>query len=101
MSTPRAVVRADPGALEGLIPAWRLSLRAANKSPKTIRTYMDAAQQLQDFLAGAGMPTDAASVRREHVEAFIVHLTETRSASTAATRYRALQQLWKWLLEEG
>jgi integrase len=47
------------------------------------------------------MTTDVTAPHREHVETFIVHLTETRSASTAATRYRDLQQFFKWLVEEG
>jgi site-specific recombinase XerD len=47
------------------------------------------------------MPTDVAKLRREHVEAFIVELVATRSASTAAVRYRSLQQFFKYLVEEG
>jgi site-specific recombinase XerD len=47
------------------------------------------------------MPTSAASIKREHVEAFIVHLLERHSPSTAANRFRSLQQLFRWLEEEG
>jgi hypothetical protein len=45
---------------------------------------------LEAFLVEAGMTTDVTALHREHIETFIVHLTETRSASTAATRYRGL-----------
>jgi site-specific recombinase XerD len=93
--------KADPSDLAALVPAWKLSLRAANKSPKTIKAYLEAGTQLHAYLAAQGMPTNVPAIRREHVEAFIVELTTTKSASTAATRYRALQQLWRWLLEEG
>jgi site-specific recombinase XerD len=100
-ASSRPVADAAPGSLAGLIPSWTLSLHAGRKSPKTVRTYLDAAEQLLAFLETAGMPTDVDSIRREHVEAFIVHLIDTRSASTAATRFRALQQLFKWLEDEG
>jgi integrase len=34
------------------------------------------------------------------VEAFISHLVDTRSASTASVRFRALQQFFAWLVDE-
>jgi len=41
-------------------------------------------------------------VRRDHVEAYLENLySQGRSASTVATRFRALQQLFKWLADEG
>jgi site-specific recombinase XerD len=101
MSRPNLTVRGEPGSLESLIPGWRLSLRAANRAPKTIKSYLEAADQFLGFLDVHGMPTQIEAIRREHVEAFIVHLADTRSATTAATRYRALQQLFRWLVEEG
>ena len=89
------------GDLAVLTPSWTLHLRAANLSPRTIDNYLLAANQLVAFLSTSGMPTQASAVRREHVEAYIVDVAERRTASTAATRYRGLQQLFKWLLEEG
>ena len=47
------------------------------------------------------MPTDVVAIKREHIESFVVLLNETRSASTANNRYRALQQFFKWLEAEG
>jgi site-specific recombinase XerD len=89
------------GDLGHLLPSWELHLRALNRSPKTLTTYLEAARQLLAFLAGRGMPTHAASIHREHVEAFLVHLQQTRSSSTAANRYRSLRQLFRWLEEDG
>jgi site-specific recombinase XerD len=94
-------VDTGPGSLAALVPSWELSLRAARKSPKTIKTYLEASTQFGAYLAETGMPTAVASIRREHVEAFIAHLLDIRSASTAATRFRGLQQLFKWLEDEG
>ena len=86
--------------LSALLPSWTLSLRATRRSPKTIKNYLDAGEQLLAFLQARAMPTTVRSIRREHVESFLVDLGERRSPSTVATRYRGLQQLFKWLLEE-
>lgn len=84
-----------------LLPSFQRSLRAGNRSPKTVKTYSEAVQQLATFLAERGMPTDAAKVRREHVEAFVEHLLERWKPATANNRYRALDQFFKWLVAEG
>jgi site-specific recombinase XerD len=93
--------RTTPGSLVRLLDSWELSLRAERKSPKTIKNYLGSAERLVAFLTDRGMPTKVASIRREHVEAFLVETAETLTASTAATRFRCLQQLWRWLREEG
>ena len=97
----KAVTAASVGDLATLIPSWTLSLRAANKSAKTISTYLEAANQLLDFLHETGMPTVVANIRREHVEAFMERLVATKSPATANNRYRSLTGLFKWLVEEG
>jgi site-specific recombinase XerD len=56
-------------------------------------TYRSGAEQLDAFLAAEGL-TNVADIRRRHVEGFIAHLVETRSAATAHVRYRSLQQLF-------
>lgn len=89
------------GDLPGLVTSWTRHLRAANLSPKTLVSYAASADQLVSFLAEAGMPGDASSIHREHIEAFIEHLLATRTASTAATRYNGCRQLFRWLVEEG
>jgi site-specific recombinase XerD len=89
------------GDLATLIPSFERSLRAGNKSPKTVETYGEACRQLVAFLVDRGMPTDAASIRREHVEAFVEHLLERWKPATANNRYRALSRLFAYLVEEG
>lgn len=83
-----------------LLRSWDRSLRARNLSPATVSKYLESGRQLVEHLAahGAQAPDD---VRREHVETWIVALTETRSAATASVRYRSVQQLFSYLLEEG
>jgi site-specific recombinase XerD len=74
-------------------------LRARNLAPKTIKTYLEAAGQLGDFVGAAGVQ-NAAEIERHHVEEFIAEQVETRSAATASVRFRALQQLFTWCLDE-
>jgi len=91
----------DPADLEALAPSFRLSLEAENKSPRTVKCYMEALNQLVRFLRERGMPTAAPAIRREHIEAFIADQLARWKPATANNRYRALQAFWKWAVEEG
>ena len=81
--------------------SWRVHVEAANLSPKTIKLYLSGVRDLSNFLDTTGMPTTITDLNREHIEAYLVQLRERTSASTAATRYRGLRQMFKWLVEEG
>jgi site-specific recombinase XerD len=96
-----AVTAFSVGDLSGLVTSFQRHLRAANRSPATIETYSQSTHQLAAFLTERGMPTEAAKVRREHVEAFIEYLLDLHSAAVANNRYRGLQQFFAWLLDEG
>jgi len=92
----------EVGDLAENLSSFRRHLRAENKTPATIVTYAKAVEQFAAYLAAAGMPTNVAAVRREHVEAFLVSLQEKgQRPATVAQRYRSLQQFFKWLVGEG
>ena len=99
--TPQATAASVVGDLGTLVPSFERSLRAGNKSPKTIKLYMQAAYQLVAYLARQGMPTEASRITREHVEAFINDQLERWKPATANNRYRALARLFAYLEEEG
>jgi len=80
---------------------WLRHLASKNLSPHTVDSYRTAVELLGDFLADRGMPLAVGKLKREHIEAFIAHVLETRSASTAATRYRCLRPFFRWLVDEG
>lgn len=86
--------------LEALIRSWRGSLRADNKSPRTIDVYIGSATLLLAYLRENDLPTDGAAVTRHHVGGFIEDLLDRCSAATASLRYRAIQQFWKWCADE-
>ena len=70
--------------LRALTPDWERSLRAANKAPKTILIYREAANRLVEFLLAHGMPTIAPNVHREHVEAYLEAYEPARRSTRPA-----------------
>jgi site-specific recombinase XerD len=86
--------------VERLVASWKRSLRQRNLAARTIETYTDSGSQFATWLSSEHKVTDVDAVTRDHVADFITHLLETKSASTASVRFRALQQLFKWLEDE-
>ncbi len=86
---------------EGARASFLRHLRAANKSPRTIETYLDAVDLFGRFLVERGMPTDVAAIRREYIEAWLVDLAERGQApATVSNRYRSLHSFFVWLVDE-
>ena len=96
---PVEALRVDDLAL--LLPDWRTHLRARNVAPSTVLSYFKVGANLIDFLRAQGMPTSATGIHREHPEAFLADLADRVAAATVAKHYRSLQQLFRWLTEDG
>lgn len=92
---------ASVGDIAELSRSWARDLRAANLSPRTIQSYMEAVRLFTEYLTEQGMPTDVASITREHVGAFIEDQLARRSASSAGVRYSSLRVFFHWLRDEG
>jgi site-specific recombinase XerD len=88
-----------PDALSSLRDSFALHLDAT-RAAKTARIYLDALDRLIGHLAARDMPTAARAVRREHVESFLATRRAIVKPTTLSVEYRALQQFWKWALEE-
>ncbi len=89
------------GDYAALRDSWELSLRAQNKAKRTIGTYLAAADELGAFLADRGMPVVVTNIRREHVETWTADLLSRHRPATVSVRFRAVQQFFRWALEEG
>src|SRR5918912_1514645 len=98
MLAAQAVVDGDYGLLAN---SFRRSLLAANKSPKTIKAYLDAVNLFAAFLAEKGMPCSVSAISREHVESFLADQLARWRPATAATRHKSLRVFFNWLVEEG
>jgi site-specific recombinase XerD len=93
------------GTLTSLIPSWERSLRAANKSPKAMQSYGDSARSLEalvrDNFGVTSVAASVAGITRDHIETFMAETLERWKPTTGSVRYSNLQQLFKWLSEEG
>jgi site-specific recombinase XerD len=88
--------------LADLLDDWRVHLRARNRRPLTIQSYLETGRNFAAYLAERGMPIQPASIAREHVEAYLADATDRGlAAATAARFYRNLQQLFRWLVDDG
>ncbi|MEX0985359.1 MAG: tyrosine-type recombinase/integrase [Actinomycetota bacterium] len=94
-------VQGEIGSLRSLVPSWRISLQASNRSRATIETYTTAVTLFADFLATRGMPSAVASIRREHVESFLAWMGESYAPASVRNRYTGVKQFFAWCLEEG
>jgi site-specific recombinase XerD len=84
---------------------WDRSLRAADHPVTTRYNYLLAATQLCRFLGAFGhihseAGRDPLAVTKADVERFQVWMIDTRSASTALNKHKALQQFFSWLVAE-
>jgi site-specific recombinase XerD len=82
--------------LAALLPSWKLALDAANKSPKTIISYLDSVKRLEAYLAAEGLPLESPAIR-----AFLAAERDRTSPASAAKHYRNLCVYFHWLLAEG
>jgi site-specific recombinase XerD len=72
-------------------------LRARNRSPRTIDSYVQAVEQLAEHARAAGAET----LDKALIEDWLAGLHERLAPATVAQRYRSLQQVTKWLTAEG
>jgi site-specific recombinase XerD len=94
-------ILAVAGNLLGYVDSFERHLKLRNRAPRTIQSYVETARQFVGFLAERGMPTEGASLRREHVEAYVEWLQAWTKPATVAVRYRSLQQFFRYLVDEG
>jgi site-specific recombinase XerD len=83
--------------LTDLAPSWRRHLLAANLAPKTVKTYGESLNRLVEHAGDV----DVTAISPPDLESFIQHTLEHWAPATASVRYRALQQFFKWAVEEG
>ena len=90
------------GPFQAVISSFRLHLSAEGKSPKTVKTYIEAAQ----WFAGAYLREKTkhrqwSEVGSDDVKGWLVFLLDSRYADGYVNnQYRALQQFFRWYAEE-
>lgn len=105
------------GILEPYIRSFRRHLTGEQKSPNTIDVYLKRARTLDAFLeqlpasyaaqfphahpedlADLQPPPDVTAITADHISAYVAATTARTSKSTGSNHYRALQQLFNFLV---
>ncbi|WP_329518874.1 phage integrase N-terminal SAM-like domain-containing protein [Spirillospora sp. NBC_01491] len=90
---------------------WRefeRDLRTAKRSPRTIQSYNEAAEQLAEFTAGSWCEAgcdhathDGATfedMTKAHVQDYLLTVLDRHSTTTAANRFRSLRRFFNWMV---
>lgn len=88
----------DSIACTSLSRSFERHLRAKNLSDGTVASYLVGVRQFTAFLQPHDR--DLTEATRADLEAFIGNLLSRWSPATAATRYKQLQALYRWLEDE-
>ena len=90
------------GDIRAEVEPFSTHLAAEHKSPRTIESYRETLNQLGTYLVAHGMPCAVSAIRREHIEAYLLDLSNRgRSPSTVALRFRALRPFFNYMIDEG
>jgi site-specific recombinase XerD len=92
---------ADLDDLAAYLVDWELHLRALNRAPSTISSYLTCGRELLNYLNTAGRPTQVAVISRSDLVGYFADMADRPnvSAATVAKHYRSLQQLFRFLHE--
>jgi site-specific recombinase XerD len=89
------------GNLPALNGSFRRTLRAEDKSERTVKSCTEAVRLFTDFPAERGHPLTVEAITRDDVRAFIADQLDRWKPLTALNRYRGLQAFFKWAVAEG
>jgi site-specific recombinase XerD len=81
---------------KALLRSFTRSLRNANRSPRTVQSYVETAGLLAEFRPGV----DFDRMTRDDLEAFMADYLSKHRPTSAAVRYRALRRFYNWMLAE-
>jgi site-specific recombinase XerD len=98
-SLAAAVAATNPRLLD-ILPRFQRHLAAENKAPRTIKSYSEAVERLHEYLVAQGMPTTAAGITSEHLEAFLADQLARLRPSSARVRYASLRQFFAYVVKE-
>lgn len=89
------------GPLASLGRSWERSLHAQNCSLATMKTYITSLHQLDQHLVANTTLTDVTEIKRSDIENFLASMRDRGlKPSTLSVRFRALQQFFKWCVDE-
>jgi integrase/recombinase XerD len=85
--------------ITALIPSWQLALRSANRSPRTITTYLSG---VNSFLSWCERTSTPPELTKRNAQGWVADMLEGGAQpATATTWLGALKRFSAWLAEEG
>jgi len=81
---------------QALLRSFERSLRMANRAPRTMQSYREAAELLVAFTGGTALE----DITRDQIAEFITDQLDRYKPSSAAVRFRALRRFFNWLVAE-
>lgn len=87
-----------PIDLPSLVNSWVIALRAENKSPRTLTSYVTSVEQFLDWCDEQGVEP---ALDRGTVAAWVVDVIARTSSSTGRVRQQAVKRFSVWLANEG
>ena len=83
--------------LAQVLDDWTVALRASNKAPRTIKSYLESAHNLQRYLTDTGQATELPALTPPVLRTYFENeLGRGLSANTVARDYRHLRQLFRY-----
>jgi integrase/recombinase XerD len=85
--------------ITALIPSWQLALRSANRSPRTITTYLSGVKSFLSWCERTGTPP---ALTKRNAQGWVADMLEGGAQpATATTWLGVLKRFSAWLVEEG
>ncbi|MBI2857987.1 MAG: phage integrase N-terminal SAM-like domain-containing protein, partial [Chloroflexi bacterium] len=102
-------------SLEDLMGQYRASLKAGNRSPKTISWYLATLEQYCSFLQANGLAKPVNKLGAKEVQAYVLHLQKAvrwanipnkkheskLSPFSVQGHVRAIKAFFSWLADQG
>lgn len=97
MGMPKPLLESSPD-LRALMTSWELALKAANKSPTTITSYLRGVRLWLEWCEQSEHPVE---VTRTTVQTYIAKLVDDgKEANTVRLRLASIRAFVRWLIEE-
>ena len=100
MST-RIEIESAVSEWQPLIQQFRLTLKVAGRSPRTLEAYDLAIRALMAYFREVGLRIGPTDVSAEHIRMFLASIMESVAPATVNQRYRSLHRFFGWLVTEG
>jgi site-specific recombinase XerC len=80
--------------------SYERACRQRQLSPETVAIYRAELAKLDRYLTEHGMPKDVGLIRREHIESWLIDLSERYKPASVSMAFRSARTFFNWLVED-